>query len=310
MESTSVRAACVVAIAGMVAACGGPTTLAARMDHAENQARAAEALLDEADKRLEALEADRAEKLLADAKDRLSDPDIAKYPEHRLLQDRHKEASAKLVTVREEITKRELERAVLAQRQLVETALSRLEAAVEAMRRAEVTPSQLDEAKDAANDLRDKLANGGAIEAKDEGLAKFSADARKTLEKAMAEEQRAERVIAFREGPGLAMAEATTLAGKAKGEKDPEKRKELTTEALDRYRACVAKAKELLAGAPELAKTKVEVDGKTTSADALTSACEKQVESLDKKLAKLVKQSAAAAAPAKAKKKKAKKKRK
>src|SRR5262249_52755846 len=152
-----------------------------RMQHAENQGRAAEDLLDEADKRLDALEAERAAKLIAEAREKLGDKDIAKYPEHAMLRDRLKQSEGRLEKVRAELAKRELERAVLEQRQLVETALARLEKAMEAVRAPEVSESQLREARDAADDLKDKIANGVKLEEKDKKLADHQALTRKTL---------------------------------------------------------------------------------------------------------------------------------
>lgn len=281
--------------------CGGPTTLRARMDEAEGKGRQAESFLDEADHEIRALEVERAEKLLAKAKDLLADPEIAKYPEHGLLKERVTESEVALALAKKEIEKRELERAVLAHRQILEGAEGRLGKAIDLVKSPDVDASRIEEARDAISDLEDRLEDGSELETKDKGLADHAGSVRKNVESAKAEARRAEIVLAFREGPLAARREALSLVESAKKEKDRERQREIYADALARLRACADKGKEMLATSPDLAKASIVLDAKRTAPGVVSTACAKDVVALEKKMKELAKRSAQEKAKAEAK---------
>src|SRR5690242_20379655 len=101
-----IRALLVLAL--LLAAACGPRTVQARMEHSEKRAGQAEAALDEAEASLQALDPDRAEKRIERAREAISDPDFAYYPERELLRERLARAEANLPVVRKEKARREL----------------------------------------------------------------------------------------------------------------------------------------------------------------------------------------------------------
>src|SRR5687768_15056564 len=94
----------------LLLACGGSQpTGRERVEHAENKGLEAERALDQADAALDALEPDRAESLIEDARDLLADRNIVAYPEHQLLKDRLGSMESRIISVRAEIVRRDIE---------------------------------------------------------------------------------------------------------------------------------------------------------------------------------------------------------
>lgn len=273
--------------------CGGalfgcaaaPQKLQARMDDAEAQARKAELALDAADRAMEALEPDKASLLLTEARERLADPNITKYPEHSILRERLKKTEARLPEVREARRQREIERAVAAQKDLLAPAEAKLEQAVAALQREDAGKPQLDEVRAVRDDLRAKLDAQISLESQQADYKAYAAALRKRLDSASAEQRRTEKAIAFREGPGVARKEALELIENAKVEKAPAKSKVVMIEALGKLRVCRDTGNNMLSETPDLAKAKIVLpDGKATTADAVTAGCAKLASSLEKKV--------------------------
>jgi hypothetical protein len=297
-----VRAAVFVLVGFVVAACGGPQTLRGTMDNAERSAQEAENALDEAEKRMDALDAEGAASSLDDAQEKLSDPNISKYPEHGMLKERLAENRKRLDSVKKEIAKRELEKAVQGARQLLEAASARLTAAIEAMKKPSASRAQVEEVEDAEKDLADRIGDARDVETKDAELGAYADGLRKQLAKSRDEVGKVSKVMAFRSGPGNARVEASVLVAEMKGTKDEEDRAELRSKAIDRFQVCVVDGKEMLVRAPELARTKIELDGRGVEAvEAVVASCQKELDALVKKASKPKK--------AKSKPKKPKKKR-
>ena len=270
-----------VALAG---GCSGPTTLHAQMDHAETQGREAEARLDEAEKALDVLDADRAEKLIDDARDYLRDPSITKYPEHSMLKERVHKDENRLLEARKEIAKRELERRVLERRQKIEVASNGFESVIAAALRPDVTAVSIEAAREKGEDVDEVLKDNTELDAKDKALADYVEGVRKTFDKAMADVRRSERGLSFREGPGKVHAEGVGILEQAALEKELEKLLALHKDARSRFDTCASKGKELIGSSPELAKMKIELDGKTTTPETVSADCSKQSGALAKKI--------------------------
>jgi len=264
--------------------CGGPNTLRAEMDRAEDSARRAEGALDEADRRMDALDREGAEEAISEARKHLADPQITKYPEHGILKERLAAAESRLEEVKGEIVRRDLERAVLAERQRLDEAAERLEAAVEAMRRPSAAKDELDGAREAAAELEERLEGASELAAKDEPLAAHAAALRKRTASRREEIERFSRILSFRTGPLAARIEGVELAARAKAERDAEAAKELRGKAIDRFQACVTDGREMLVRWAELAKVKVEVEagGKASTIGGVVEGCERQLDALAK----------------------------
>lgn len=274
-------------IAALLALAGCGTeraSLRENMDSAETAGRQAENALDEADKRMDRLDVEGAESALSDAREKLADPNITKYPEHSLLKDRLASGRTRLETVRAELAKRELEKAVLAARQTLEAASARLDAALESLKKPSATKATVGEVEEAEKDLAEKIGDAREVETKDAELGAYADTLRKQLAKAREEVGRVAKVMIFRSGPGAARVEATRLGAEMKEVTDPEDVAELRGKIIDRLQLCVVDGKELLVRTPELGKTKIELEGRgVESIDAVVTSCQKELDALVKK---------------------------
>lgn len=305
----SVKAAAMMVLALIsLAACGGTQgSLRADMDSAESSARAAETALDEADKRMDTLDADAAASLLKTAKEKLADPNIAKYPEHSMLKARLAESQERLLRVREDVSKRDLERAVMAQRQMLEGAEKRLSEAVAGLKKPSVSQSAVGEVNDAADDLETQLDRGAEVAMRDDSLSAYADGLKKAVTAGRAEAEGTKGILSFRSGPAAARAAGLSLVEEMKSA-EGEEAASLKSKAIDQFQTCVVDGRSLVATMPELAKLKIELDGRVSTVEAVVAGCEKSLAALTGKASKVAKEKAPAKKKKKAKAKKPKKK--
>jgi hypothetical protein len=258
------------------------------MDQAERSGRAAEVDLDEAEKAIRALEVDHAASSLTSARKRLSDPYMAKYPEHDMLKRRLDRDDEQLVAARAEVKKRELERAVAAQKQTLDVSFAHVSEALEALHRDTAARAEIEAAHDALKDAKEKLDAGSELEKQDAKLADLQAGLKKKLDAANADMKKTEKAIAFRDGPIVLRQEGALLADRAKAESDVEKKRALLAGAAEKYRSCAENGAQLVAGTPELATTKLAVDGRSVAAKSIAADCGKKADALAKAAKKQV----------------------
>lgn len=281
----------------LLAACG-PKNLKERTRHGEKISDQAATLLDDAEKDLARLDADKAEDRLKDAEELISNPDIELSPESGMLQSRYSELKARIGPTREEKARREreaaeekarreLEAAVEKQRDTIVTAMGEVTTALEALEAKDAGPAQVKAVLDSVERTREKLKDGKKLEPKSEDYAASARRTEQRLEQAVAKVRSAQQVIDFVSGPATARQEAEALAKQAKAEKDPDKQLSLYTDARSRFQRCVESAKELIAKTPTLEKSPIQVAGQTTTPKAVASGCGTRADSLQKTVAKL-----------------------
>ncbi|WP_224248515.1 hypothetical protein [Hyalangium gracile] len=290
----------------LLAACG-PKSLKERTRHGEKLSDEAAPLLDGAERDLSKLDAAGAEEKLKEAQELLSHPDIGLSPEGEMLQSRLSELQARLAPTRAEKAQKDLDAAVERQRDRLMQAMAEVTTTLEALEGKDVTRPQTEAVLKAVDRTRERLKEGKSLEAKSDD---YGASARRTeqrLEQAAAKARSVQQVLDFVSGPATARQEAEALVKQAKAEKDPDKQLTLYTDARARFQRCGDTAKQLIAKAPELEKSPIQVEGQTTTPKAVASSCGTKADSLQKTVAKLEQAKAArekkkAASAAKAKK--------
>lgn len=273
----------------------GPKSMKARMANGENRAERASELIDEADREMRALEPDRAERKLKEAREQLSDRDVDLYPEGDLLRSRLTEANERLVLCRDERNRRDLEVEAQKRQQEVEKALAELKSAQDDLGHRTSGKTEVDHARDAARRVRDRLEDGKSFEAKDKKYGEFAQQARKQMDEVLAKAAILEKTLEFASGPLGERKEGMALSDKAKAERDMDKRLGLYTQARKRFVACNEDGLKLISATPGLDKATVEVDGSTTTVKAAAVGCQAKVDGLDRTLEKLLKAQAAVA---------------
>ncbi|WP_146209665.1 hypothetical protein [Vitiosangium sp. GDMCC 1.1324] len=297
-------------LAVAVSACG-PRTKQQRQDYGERRTDEATLLLNEAEQYLRALDADRAEPLLAKAAELLSHPDVELSPEAEMLHSQLADLQARVPRAREErvkqqkdaVTDRErkereaiadrdrkqLEAAVEKQRDAVVQAMFEVSEAVDALEGKGAGTEQLEAARAALKRTRGHLTTGKELEAKSADYAASARSTERRLEQAEARLQRAQRVIEFISGPLGDSQEVPALEKKARKEKDLEARLSLYADMRDRYRRCGDEAQKLLAERPELAKSPLPVKGRPMALKAVITSCKKKAGLLQRSVVKLEK---------------------
>lgn len=153
----------------------------ASIETTEAVAFEAERQLNEAEKALDALDADSAVEQLQSAERSLGDSKIENYPEAELLKARHSELTARVPRVREEVARRKLAAEVKSAREKIDAGRAELKDAIELIKRRDPEESELKRAESALDSVRTALEGGDTLEAKDAEYAKFALSVRKDL---------------------------------------------------------------------------------------------------------------------------------
>lgn len=265
-----------VALAGaVVLAVGcGPRTMQARVEAGERHADRASALMDEAQRALDALEPDRAQDRLREAKEQLSDRDVETNPEAEMLRSRLSQLEARLPEVRAQKARNELAKKVAERKQVIDASLSKLRAAVAELKPGVTDRSVVRAARDGIRRVRDDIAWKKELQSEDAAFGQYVEALGVELESTERTIDLAEKAAAFEEGPVHALESATALADKAKAETQLAERLKLENDALAQYRACADAAKKQLADDLGLERTQVKVAGKLTAPPDVRKACE------------------------------------
>ncbi|HEX5750161.1 MAG TPA: hypothetical protein VFZ09_28280 [Archangium sp.] len=288
-----------VLLAVATSACG-PRTKQQRQAYGEKRTDEATLLLSEATSHLRELNADRAEPLLAKAKEVLAHPDVDLSPEGEMLRSELAELQARVPRVREEKVRREkqavaererkeLETAVEKQRDAVVEALFAANEALDALEAKDAGSAQVTAASEALQRTRERLKAGKELEAKSEDYAASARSTERKLEQAEARLKQGRRVIDFVSGPLGGSQEAPALEKKARKEKDLAARLSLYTEVRERYRVCASEAETLLSEMPELARSPLPVKGRPMVLKAVILGCKKKAGLTQRAVVKLEK---------------------
>ncbi len=282
----AVRASIVVAACVLLAIACGPRTLKQKLLNAERRTGEAETLLDEADRAMQELEPDLAAEKIAAAKQAMADPDVEYYPERHMVRERLQVAEQRLPAVREERARRDLERAAAERQKEVESELETLRKALQAAQDRTAKSSELSDLAAAIDDVQDELEDGREIESKHQGYARLAAEARGVVEVAVRERDLLKAKIAFLEGPAEEWTSGRELAGRARSEKDRERRAELYADAADHFRTCGTEGSSALKATPRLASAPLVLGDSVTTARGVIQRCAAELEAVTRALKK------------------------
>jgi hypothetical protein len=274
-------------LAVSLGACG-PRSMQARIASGEKKSERASALLDEAERAMNALEPDLAEARIKEAEDLLLDKDVELYPEGDLLRARLTEARGRLAQCREERSRQGLQREVQRHREEVDRALADLRSALPELDRKDAGRAQIDHVRDAGRRVEQRVEGGKGFEAKDPAYAEHAHQALKEVEAARGRTAVVEKMLEFIAGPMKERTDAVAMAERAKAERNLEKRLGLYTQARQRFSGCTDNGQKLIDETPGLEKVSIELDGKPVSIKAVTAGCQARVDGLDRTLEKLL----------------------
>ncbi|HEX8440685.1 hypothetical protein [Archangium sp.] len=289
----------VLLLAVAVSACG-PRTKQQRQAYGDRRTDEATLLLNEAERELRNQKPERAEPLLAEAKEVLAHPDVDLSPEAEMCRSQLAELQALVPKVREERARRErtaredeerkrLEAAVEKQRDDVVQAMAEVSTALDGLEEKDAGRAQVDAVREAIQRTRERLKAGKELEAKNEDYAASTRSTERRLEQAEARLRVAQRVIEFVSGPYGDSQEAAALEKKARQERDLEARLSLYTDVRERFVRCGEAAEKLLAELPELAKGPLQVKGRPIVLKVAAAGCKKKAGSLQSVVVKLEK---------------------
>lgn len=271
----------------VLAACG-PRTLKERTVYGERRADEAALRLGEAERELRAQRPERAQEPLRKAQELLAHPDVDLSPEAELLRSRLAELREAEGLVRQELGRRQLAAEVERQRESVVQAREQFAATLEPLEQPGASPQQVEAARRALGQVRERLQQGKELEAKDPDYAASARSTEERLRQGEALIRRTELRQVFASGPLVAYSDALALEALAR--KDRAQQLPLLTQARDRYLQCSESANKLLAEFPGLEPLPFATEKGSATARAVASECKARTEALGRTVAKLEKQ--------------------
>ncbi len=241
--------------------CSSPVTLESRLVNGERRATEAEKLLDQVEREMAALEADRAEQLLAQAQAALSHPDVGYYPERELIAQRAAADQRKIPQVRREREARDLAIAVASRHAKVEMALSEFKPAVAALGNRGMVQADIDRAKESAAALHAALEDGRKLEARDGQYGAYARQLRGLVDRSRPPIELAKKRLEFAAGPIAVRQEARDLFARGKSEPNQKKKRALFAQSREKFAQCAQEGQRMLTETPALARAVVTMGG-------------------------------------------------
>ncbi len=288
---SSLLLALVVAVSG----CAGNS----KLTRGETKARELEGLLLEAEQATHAFDLSTAKSILAESRDLVRDPVLRESPDQAVLLDRFNQDQSDLEIAFAEKAKRDFEASVVEQRKRLDKLLAQLLKVVSELEKKEVTDAQLSTVKDAIETIRSELVATKDMEAKAPSYAEDARHARRVIDRTAEPVTLAKLRLTFRKGPVAMLDEAADLLDATQREIDAAKRKDLSSKAAAKYKACVDEGKKQVAATAALAGSVVIDQPKPATATIVIAACEAGIGAATKAaVPSAVKKPAPAAAPA------------
>lgn len=253
--------------------CSSPVTLESRLVNGERRATEAEKLLDQVEREMAALEADRAEHLLAQAQAALSHPDVGYYPERELIAQRAAADQRKIPQVRREREARDLAIAVASRHAKVEMALAEFRPALAGLGNSGIVQADIDRAKESAAALNAALEDGRKLEARDGQYGSYARHLRGLVDRSRAPIELAKKRLEFAAGPGAVRQEARDLFARGKSEPNQKKKRALFAQGREKFAQCAQEGQRMLTDLPALARAVVIMGGQSVIPRAVVAGC-------------------------------------
>jgi hypothetical protein len=263
-----------------VLACA-PKAGRARLSEGEKLADRTVELLDDAEKALDELDADRAESKLREADSLLKDPRTTRSPDGALLIERYKALEPRVTQTRTEKGRREIAQRVAQRRAVLAKSVKAFRLAIVDLQQNSPDRERIEAARRAANQLESDLAWDRDLQDKDPDFKNYVESLRIDLQNAPQQLALAERAAEFAQGPARDHDEALALVGRTRSDKTLEARVEHLQAARDRYRLCSKRAASLISANPGLERWK--------TVAAIAKSCDAQIKSLEKRIAPMQK---------------------
>lgn len=266
----------------LVGSACGPKTMQQRMNTSERIGSEVDDTLSRAERDLQALEPEKAQDALAEARSRLAEPDAQLFPEYEMLNDRLKADEAKVSEARALREKRRIEKLVTERKAAVATRVQAYRQAFDRLVAKDVTAEDLATFDAAAKALSAALAEDELVK-QSEAWAAEVRDQKELIERGELRTNTARARVAFSAGPGAASVEARRLLSEAQASKVPDEKLGKQREAVARLDAC-AKGQQLIEKHQVLTVNAVWVGGAEVSAEKVVKACEKDLVAAKKTL--------------------------
>lgn len=274
---------CVVVTLMMIAC--APKGTRARVSHGERLGDEASSLLDDAEKALSDLDADRAEKKLREADRILKEPAASRNPDFALLVERHKALEPRVGETRAEKARAEVAAKVNRRREVIAKSVKTFRLAITEVELHPADRGAIEGARRAANQMNADIDWEPELQEKDPEFKSYVQALKIDVQNASKQLVFAERAVEFADGPARDHDEAVALVARAKGEKALDSRLARLQEAKERFARCNQRALTMIAATPGLDKAAIRPSGRPSTGAAIASACEAQGGSLDKRIA-------------------------
>ncbi len=274
------RLVLLLAVAAL-AACG-PKSMQQRLNTSERLASDVDDSLFKAERELQALEPEKAQEAIAEAREKLAEPDAQLHPEYEMLADRLKADEAKVPEARALREKRAIEQKVAERKANVASKVQSYRQAFDRLVAKDLGKDDLARFDAAAKELSDALADDELVK-KSEAWAAEVRDQKELIERGEMRTPAARARVSFAEGPGAASVDAQRLLGEVQAAPTPEAKLVKQKEAVAKLQAC-AEGKQLIEKSQVLTINTVWVGGAEASPEKLVKGCEKELVAAKKTL--------------------------
>jgi hypothetical protein len=256
-----------------------------RMSQGERLGDEAVELLDDAEKALNELDADTAERKLREADRILKDPVASTNPDWVLVVERYKTLEPRVEETRTEKARQQIADRVEKRREVISKSLKVFRIATVDLEKNPTDQATIDAVRRAADQVSADIEWQRELQDKNAEFKSYVAALRIDVQNAHKRLAIAERASDFAQGPARDHEEALALSALAIKEKQLDARLGQLQEARDRYRRCTKGAASLIRANPGLEKMIIPVSGRRSTAGSIANACEARSTALEKQIA-------------------------
>jgi hypothetical protein len=286
MRCTKEALVCAVLILAVMACA---PTRRSRISEGERLGDRAGALLDDAEKALNEMDADGAERKLREASHLFEDRRTTNSPDGALLLERYKSLEPRVAQIRAEKGRQEIAQRVAQRRAVLAKSVKAFRLAAVDLEANPADRARAEAARRAADQLEADLRWERDLQEKDPDFKNYVESLKIDVQNAHRQLALSQPAGEFAQGPARDHDDAQAIAASTKKDRTLDARLKHLQEARDRYLRCHQRAVSLMGAHPGLEKSRIYVSGRPSTAAAIARSCEAQAQSLEKRIASIEK---------------------
>ena len=260
-----------------------------KLSEGERLTDKASEMLDDAEKALNEVDADLAERKLKEADQLLKNPRASNSPDWALLVERYKALEPRVGETRAEKARQAVAQRVEQRRAVIAKSVKTLRLAVVDLEHNPADRPRAEAVRRAAAQVESDIGWDRDLPAKDPEFKSYVDALKIDLQDAQKQLALADRAAEFAQGPARDHDEAAAIVARIRADKKLDARLAHLQEARQRYVQCNQRAASMIGANPGLEKSVIYVSGRPSTASGIAKSCDAQAKSLEKRIASLQK---------------------